>query len=512
METNDLDLSGARILIVDDVPANLDLLVSALEADGYRVAVAPSGEVALNVAGGVRPELVLLDVVMPGMDGYEVCRRLKADPSTRNVPVIFITAQGEVEGLVEGFRVGGVDYIEKPFQEDELRVRIRTHLKLARLTEELAHKNEELEARARDLAQVNESLKAEMARREALAGERDNLAERLSMISHREAEEWGIAGFVGTSNTVRKILREVDLLQSAQTTSVLITGESGTGKELVARAIHFGSARSDGPFVPLNCSTLPAELAESQLFGHVKGAFTGAHRDQIGHFEAADKGTLFLDEVGEMPLDQQVKLLRVLEDGKIRPLGASESRSVDVRVLAATNADLQERIAAGSFRQDLYFRVAHFTVFVPPLRDRKGDIPLLAHHFLELFSRDMGRAAPGLSAEALRTLEGYAFPGNVREMKNLIERALLESRGGEVRPEHLHMLERGGAQVDPDSKGELEWPDFEREELEQIKAALKQTRGNIMAASRLLGVNRSRIYRLMQRHGLAQSGSRSASG
>ena len=500
MQSDGIDLSGARILIVDDVPASLDLLVKALEGEGYRIAVAPGGEVALKVVGRARPELILLDVVMPGMDGYEVCRRLKADASTRDIPVIFITGRDETREVVEGFQAGGVDYIVKPFQGDELRVRVRTHLKLARLAQELGRKNEELEERTRDLTGANKALQAEIARREALTGERNHLAEQLSMIARQEAERWGIAGFIGTSQTLGKILREVDLLQSAETTSVLITGESGTGKELIARAIHSGSSRSQGPFVPLNCSTIPADLAESLLFGHLKGAFTGAERDQLGHFELAHGGTLFLDEISDMPLAQQTKLLRVLEDGLIQPLGAIESRSVDARILAATNADLQQRIAAGTFRQDLYYRLARFTVHVPPLRERQEDIPLLAQHFLDLFAREMGRPIPGLSPEALRVLEAYDFPGNVRELRNVIERALLESGGREIQPEHLHVL-----QGMPDREGtqaELEWPDFERDELEQIKQALKQTRGNIVAAARLLGVNRSRIYRLMHKHNL----------
>jgi DNA-binding NtrC family response regulator len=500
MQTQDIDLSDARILVVDDVPANLDLMVKALEADGYKIAVAPSGEVALRVVQGARPELILLDIVMPGMDGYAVCRHLKAEASTRDIPVIFITAQGETEGVVDGFQAGGVDYIVKPFHEDELRVRVQTHLKLARLAQELERKNAALEKHAHDLSAANKALEAEAARRLALAGERDHLAEQLSMISQREAEHWGIAGFVGTSRTLQQILREVDLLQNAETTSVLISGESGTGKELIARAIHYGSSRSKGPFVPLNCSTLPAELAESLLFGHVKGSFTGAGQDQEGHFGLAHKGTLFLDEIGDMPLEQQAKLLRVLEDGQIRPLGAAENRSVEVRILAASNTDLQERMAAGRFRQDLYYRLARFTVQVPPLRQRKEDIPLLARHFVELLAREMGRPAPGLSPEALHVLESYDFPGNVRELKNVIERALLESAGALIQPEHLHLFQTPLAETEAGK--ELEWPDFERDELEQIRQALEQTKGNITAAARLLGVNRSRIYRLMGKYQL----------
>jgi DNA-binding NtrC family response regulator len=214
----------------------------------------------------------------------------------------------------------------------------------------------------------------------------------------------------------------------------------------------------------------------------------------------AHKGTLFLDEISDMPLEQQAKLLRVLEDGEVRPLGALQSRSVDVRVVAATNAELQQRIEAGTFRQDLYYRLARFTVRAPPLRERQADIPLLSQHFIELFSREMGRQPTCLTAEALRLLGSYDFPGNVRELRNLIERALLESGGQEIRPEHLHVLQ--ALPEEQEVSEQLEWPNFEREELERIKGALQQTRGNIAAAARLLGVNRSRIYRLMSRNGL----------
>ena len=306
---------------------------------------------------------------------------------------------------------------------------------------------------------------------------------------------------------MRTILRSVQTLQGAGVTSVLIAGESGTGKELVARAIHFGSGRSEGPFVPVNCGAIPREMAESLLFGHERGAFTGAEREKAGYFELADGGTLFLDEVGEMSQEVQVKLLRVLEDGRVMPLGARQERAVDVRVLAATNADLRTRMEAGTFLQDLYFRLARFTVYVPPLRERKEDIPLLSAHFLRLFSAEMGREAPGLSRAALSALDAYDFPGNIRELKNMIERALLESSGAEeIGPQHLQFLRPPPKAEVPtpaaEESGEVAWPNFERDELERVKQALTQTKGNVVAAARLLGTNRMRIYRLLRKHNL----------
>ncbi|MBT3292232.1 MAG: sigma-54-dependent Fis family transcriptional regulator, partial [Victivallales bacterium] len=227
-----------------------------------------------------------------------------------------------------------------------------------------------------------------------------------------EAQRWGVEGFVSQSPLLREILQKIKMLEHADSVSVLVTGESGTGKELIARAVHANSARAAGPFLPINCATVPREMAESLVFGHKKGAFTGADADQAGYFDLADGGTLFLDEVGDMPHDLQVKLLRVLEDGQVRSLGAQESRPVDVRVVAATNADLQRRIQETAFRQDLYFRIARFTVTAPPLRQRREDIPLLTRHFLQILAAEMGREAPDLSPQALARLQDYPFPGN----------------------------------------------------------------------------------------------------
>ncbi len=482
-----VDVSGAKILVVDDVPANLDMLCQALEAAQYQVIVASSGEMALDVVGRFVPDLILLDVVMPGLDGFATCRRLKEKEPIQAIPIIFLTARDETADLVEGFHAGGVDYVVKPFQKEELLIRIQTQLEKAGLMRALSEKNDALEA--------------EIARRQALTHERNQLANRLSLADQREAQRWGLGEFVGQSPLLQKILEDLDLLQNVPQTSVLILGESGTGKELIARVIHASGPRRDEPFVPVNCGSLPRELADSLLFGHVKGAFTGADQDQAGYFELADGGILFLDEVGTMPLELQPKLLRVLEDRTVQPLGARQSRAVDVRVVAATNADLATQTEEGRFRQDLYYRLAHFTVRVPPLRERREDIDLLARHFLQVFALEMGIEPPAVNARAQTLLEEYGFPGNVRELKNLMERALIKSRGGEIRPEHLE-LEQPAAASAPTS-----WPDLpldldqalELAEEEVVRRVLAQTGQNVAAAARLLGTNRPRIYRTLER-------------
>jgi len=502
MSKNQIDLIGAKILIVDDIPANLNILRKALESEGYNILVAPSGEVALKIAARATPELILLDVVMPGIDGFETCRQLKQNESTQDIPVIFVTAaKDETESIIEGFRVGGVDYIAKPFENEEVLVRVETQLKINRLTKELLQKNRDLEQRTTELTLANQRLKQEIARRECAEDALQTADEQLSIISHREAERWGIAGFVGRSKTIGKILNDIRKLHHTGTTSVLITGESGTGKELIARAIHFGGPRAKGPFIPLICSAIPHDLAESTLFGHVRGAFTGANTDRKGYFELANGGTLFLDEIGDMPLELQAKLLRVLEDGCIIPVGGTREKRVDVRILAATNVDIQPKIAEGAFRSDLYFRLAGFTVVAPPLRNRKEDIPLLAYHFLRMFATEMGKEMPPLSPEALEALEVYHFPGNVRELKNIIERALIESGGAEIQPKHLYFIHIGAVSTTLTGASgveaaALELPlNLQQAEAFLIKRALAQTNGNMAAAARLLGINRTKLYR-----------------
>ena len=343
-----------------------------------------------------------------------------------------------------------------------------------------------------ELADKNRELEDEIAQRQVLKGQ-------LSMISQRESERWGLDGFVGESPVTEAILDQVRMMQENVATSVLITGESGTGKELIARAIHFGGSRRDAPFVPVNCNAIPGELVESALFGHVRGAFTWANEDRVGYFEMADGGTLFLDEMGDMPIELQGRLLRVLEDGEVWRVGSSKGKKVDVRVLAATNADLQKKIEDGGFRRDLYFRLARFTVNAAPLRERKEDIPLLSRHFLRQFAGEMGRDVPDVAVKTIDTLSNYAFPGNVRELKNIIERAMIESRGEQILPRHLHFLEQSmsnGAEAD-----ELPMDLDEAERLAALRVvdrAMRMSEGNVSEAARLLGTTRNRIYRILE--------------
>jgi DNA-binding NtrC family response regulator len=355
-------------------------------------------------------------------------------------------------------------------------------------------KNRALEARTAELT-------AEIQKRRQVESALEKADEKLSLISDLETSRWNLAGLVGGSRQIQKIVEDIDRLHQYANTSVLITGESGTGKELIARAIHFGSSRAKAPFVPVNCAAIPGESAESMLFGHAKGAFSGATSNHRGYFQMADTGTIFLDEIGDMPLALQAKLLRVLEDAIVTPVGSSGQHKVDVRVIAASNARLQERIAAGAFREDLYFRLARFTVTAPPLRDRLEDVPLLSFHFLRLFAAEMGIKAPLLTQEALAALAAYDFPGNVRELKNIIERALIESGESVILPKHLRFMQRSAPSTNsapPANKAavaaSLPLNLAEAEEI-LIQRALQETGGNIASAARLLGVHRTRIYR-----------------
>ena len=403
-----------------------------------------------------------------------------------------------LESLAEAFQAGGVDYVTKPFQPEEILIRIETHLRTRRLTRELLEKNAALEQRTAELTAANEQLRLEVSRRERAEDAVQAADEKLAALADREADRWGVAGFIGKSKTVSRILQDVRKLHNFGATSVLLTGESGTGKELIARAIHCGGQRSKQPFIPVNCVAIPGELAESMFFGHLKGSFTGAINDRKGFFELADRGTLFLDEIGDMPLALQAKLLRVLEDGVIMPVGAGVGKTVDVRVIAATNVDLHAKIAAGAFRQDLYFRLARFPVLTPPLRERPEDIPILARHFLNVFAVEMGVRAVEIDQAALDILTTYPFPGNVRELKNIIERALIESGGKRVEPRHLHLLHPAPSPhaAPPSTPRYSDLPlSVEAAEEELIQRALSQTHGNIAEAARLLGINRTRIYR-----------------
>jgi DNA-binding NtrC family response regulator len=414
------------VLVVDDTPTNVKVLVEMLGREGYRVLVAREGESALEQARYARPLVILLDVMMPGVDGFEVCRRLKGHAATAEIPVIFMTALGELEDKVRGFDAGGADYVVKPFEHQEVLARVRTHAHMRRLQLALSQANSHLEQKVSErTAELKGALQEVERLKERLQQENRYLQQEISEQSnHRE--------IVGSSVALKHALRQVDLVAPADT-SVLIHGETGVGKELIARAIHERSPRRDRPLVKLNCSAISAGLVESELFGHMKGAFTGASDRRVGRFELANDGTLFLDEVSELPLDTQTKLLRVLQEGEFEPVGSSKTIAVNVRVIAASNRDLQIDVANGRFRADLYYRLNVFPITVPPLRERPEDIPALAQFFLERFARKMGKSLRTIDPETLSRLQAHAWPGNIRDLQNTIERAVILSTGNALR-------------------------------------------------------------------------------
>jgi DNA-binding NtrC family response regulator len=482
-------MTAPKILIIDDNPDNIVVLTETLEPHGYEIFLASKADKGIKLAGTIQPDVILLDIVMPGKDGFVVCRILKNDAKTRDIPIVFLTSKQEMESIVHGFEIGAVDYITKPFRMPEVLARLKTHSDNSRMAREIKERNHQLET---------EIERRRIAENDKLAAE-----QRLSTLSSRESRRWGVQGLIGQSPEARKIRSEIERLQSFPSISVLVTGESGTGKELVAKAIHYGSARKDGPFNAVNCAAVPAELTESIFFGHQKGAFTGATSDRKGCFEMADGGTLFLDEIGDMDLLLQAKLLRVLEDGEFVPVGGAQPKKVDVRIVAATNADLAAKITAGKFRQDLYFRLARYLIRTVPLRNRPSDIPLMTEHFLSTFASEMGMAPRKISEEAQALLNTYIFPGNVRELRNIIERALIESAGKVITPEHIYLMPEGDTPLPltssdrPSSSARLPL-NVKAAEEELIQRALEETGGNVSEAAKRLGMHRSRLYRRLR--------------
>ena len=411
------------ILVVDDTPANLRLLTDLLAKHGYRVRPASDGALALKSVAAKIPDLILLDVSMPDMDGYEVCRRLKADEKSSRVPVIFISAFGDTRQKVIGFEAGGLDFITKPFEAEEVLARVRTHLRLRQAEEALRHAHNTLELRVQErTAELRRALEEIEALKSQLELHNTYLQEEVV-----EAKAFG--DLVGQSSGLRNVVSQIDVVAPTEA-SVLILGETGTGKELVAHEIHRRSGRKDKPLVRVNCASIPRELFESEFFGHVRGSFTGAVKDRAGRFETAEGGTIFLDEVGEIPLDIQNKLLRVLQEKRYERVGDDQTRRANVRIVAATNRDLKKAAAAGRFREDLYYRLNVFPIQVPPLRDRMDDIPFLAKHFVELSAKELKCAKPRLTRAAVTQLQSYDWPGNVRELRNVVERAVILARGG----------------------------------------------------------------------------------
>ncbi|MDD2852025.1 MAG: sigma-54 dependent transcriptional regulator [Desulfuromonadaceae bacterium] len=442
-----------KILVIDDDTSLRRVLEYNLQEAGYAVATAASGEDGVRLFDEVVPDLVITDMKMPGMDGMQVLANIKGrSPETL---IIMITAFGTVDVAVEAMKTGAYDYITKPFNRDELLLTVAKALQLRGLTAE------------------NRRLKSELS----------DLADFRTM--------------VGSSSAMEKVFHVVRKVADTEA-SVLITGESGTGKELVARLLHVGSARNAEPFMAINCAAIPRELLESELFGHVKGAFTGAIKDKTGKFQLADGGTLFLDEVGELPLELQPKLLRALQEKVIEPVGGVKEQRIDVRVVAATNLDIEKAIAVGIFREDLYYRLAVIPLHLPPLRQRRDDIHLLLRHFCAKH----GSPEVTFDDRCLTLLRAYNWPGNVRELENLVERLLIMRSGDIITCGDLpDKIQNSGAVSVSGFSGAVNLPDdgysLEQLEREIVVQALERNRWNQTAAAKYLRIPRhTLIYRM----------------
>jgi len=441
-----------RILLVDDDPSLLSLLTMRLNAAGYQVQTAQSAEQALAMLPIAKPHLVITDLRMEGMDGLSLFDAIRK--SHASVPVIILTAHGSIPDAVAATRRGVFSFLTKPTNGRDL------------------------------LKEVEKALSLSGAGPADAVGEVD--------------AEWRRE--ITTQSPVMEELLRKARLSAASGASILIRGESGTGKELLAKAIHRASDRADKPFVAINCGAIPENLLESELFGHTRGSFSGAIRDAVGLIKSADGGTLFLDEIGDMPLPLQVKLLRVLQERQVRPVGATRSESVDVRVISATHRDLEEEIANGSFREDLYYRLNVVSLDIPSLGQRREDVPLLANHFLRQLSARSKRKVSGFSAEAMEELLAASWPGNVRQLINVVEQAVALATTPVISADLLHSAIRKNAEKIP-SFAEAR-REFEQEYLVRL---LKITNGNVSQAARLADRNRTDFYKLLQRHHLVPS-------
>ncbi len=444
----------ARILIVDDEESTRELFAELLQRWGYDVDQTGDGHAALKIAAESHPDVIVSDLVMPKLDGLALVRALREEqPDT---PVVIITGKGTIDAAVEAVREGVFDFVEKPLDPARLKVILQRALE----KKETLH---EMHVLRRRLGQVDSGI-----------------------------------GLVGSSPPMRRAMELVEKVAPSKA-SVVITGQSGTGKEMVARAIHQLSPRRDKPFIAINCSAIPATLIESEMFGHERGAFTGADQRRLGAWELADGGTLFLDEVGEIPIELQAKFLRVIEEERLRRLGGKSEIVVDVRVISATNRDLKEEIKRGGFREDLYFRLNVFHIGLAPLKERREDIPMLVQHFIDRFSRDAGKKLQGVSPQAMKLLTDYAWPGNIRELRNTLERAVILCGGGTIEAEHLPSeLASGGGE-----SAYLKLPyglPLREIEKEYILATLVRLQKNKARTAQALGISEKTLYNKLYRY------------
>jgi two-component system, NtrC family, nitrogen regulation response regulator NtrX len=451
----------ATILIVDDEPGVRTALTGVLTDEGYVVEAVASGEACLDRLTRGPVDLILLDVWLPGIDGLTTLARLRERQV--DAQVVLISGHGNIESAVRAIKLGAFDFVEKPLALEKTVLVVSNALRQRRLEAE------------------NRALRAKVDRTQTMVGE---------------------------SYAMRQ-LREQVAMAAPTNGRVLIYGENGTGKELVARTVHALSRRRAGPFIEVNCAAIPEELIESELFGHVRGAFTGAVADRRGKFEAADGGTIFLDEIGDMSVKTQAKVLRVLQEQTLEAVGGTTPIKVDARVIAATNKDLQTEIRAGHFREDLYFRLNVIPIFVPPLRDRRDDIPLLAEHFMAELAREYGRRVKSFDEEAMAAIQRYAWPGNVRELRNVIERLMIMVPGENISTGDLGFLDIGGLGVLPAPPPGTERLTLhearDRFERDLILRTLAEQQGNMSRTADALGVERSNLYRKMKAFGIAPS-------
>jgi DNA-binding NtrC family response regulator len=446
----------SRILVVDDDRAMCQLLIDLLREDGYEADVAYDGESALEKCRTTRFDLAITDLMMPKMRGIELVQRLREIDAS--ALVLLITAFGTIENAVEAMRAGAFHYVTKPFHNDEILIQVKRALEQKTLQEELKRLRTEVQARNR------------------------------------------FQNIIGQSSAMQIVFETIAQVSDLPA-NILIEGESGTGKELIARAIHCNSSRATGPFIPVNCAAIPETLLESELFGYVRGAFTDARRDRPGLFREASGGILFLDEISEIPITLQAKLLRVLEDKEVRPLGANQSEKVDTRVLSASNRFLDELVRNGKFRQDLYYRLNVIRIELPTLRHRSEDIPLLVKHFVEKFADSAKRNVEGIQDEALAALRSYDWPGNIRELEHTIERAVLLGKDALIGVEDLpaHLVARGESAIvlAQALAKQFTLRDLEREYIGKV---LETTHGNKTEAARILGVDRTTLYRKLEEY------------